>query len=198
MKITMKCYIDCGYAFGESLNLAESHPRPISVRLDQIATARQAMLAPNVSILRLDADGIPRRHVDMPGTGGGFARLLKRLNLCSTGCSSDKIFLRGFPSEMIVGFRQLTPAGTMALVNYSRALRENGVFLVHDDQQRPIEHLMMTSWTTLTKSHLGNRGNPTKLGTLQDEFGMERGQKLWDERKAGEAARQQPLVKLTT
>lgn len=45
MKITMKFYFDCGYEFGESLKLTDSLPRPITVRLDHIAKARQGLLA---------------------------------------------------------------------------------------------------------------------------------------------------------
>lgn len=111
------------------------------------------------------------------------------------------MFLRGVPSEIIVFSHmrhQLTPAGASALAIYSKALKENGAFIVHGNEHRPIVELTMTTWTTLTKTHLGNNGLPTKLGTLQRDFGKERGQNLWDERKAREevSKRQWPGIRI--
>lgn len=158
------------FLFTESWDLVGTCPLSPAQRQSMIVEARLPLLVSCASIVQYKLTGQPLQRFNRPGTAGGNVLFPFKTYILRNAGYATRRSLRAAPMDL------LTPAGTIALANYSRALDQAGAVIFRTDERipiRPVERLEV--------SHNGrHKIEPALVGELVDALGEEKAKEVLD------------------
>jgi hypothetical protein len=158
------------FLFTESWDLVGTSPLSPAQRQSMIVEARLPLLVPCASIVQCKLTGQPLQRINRPGTAGGNVLFPFKTYILRNAGYATRRSLRAAPMDLS------TPAGTIKLANYSRALNQAGAVIFRTDERipvRPVERLEV--------SHSGrHKVAPALFRELVHALGEEKAKEVWD------------------